>query len=137
MSEVIKLKVITPERVVFEGEVTKYTVKSSGEVGDFEVLPGHVSMASTIGLGKIEMYLEDGTKKEMTCFGGFNLIDSDNATIMTEVAEWPEEIDIERAKASKARAESRINDSKYDYARAHASLLRAVQRIDICSDNIL
>ena len=131
MSEFIKIKIITPERVLFEGEVEKYTVKSSGEVGDFEVLPGHVSMATTIGLGRIQLYLTDGTMKEATLFGGFNLIDGDNATIMTEVAEWPEEIDLERAEKAKARAEERLNQADMDYARAHAALLRAVERIVI------
>lgn len=131
MSDVIKLKIITPERVLFEGEVEKYTVKSSGEVGDFEVLPGHVSMATTIGLGRIILFFPDGKKREATLFSGFNLIDDDEATIMTEVAEWPEEIDLERAQRAKERAEERLKQSNMDYARARASLARAVERIDI------
>ncbi|MBQ3282051.1 MAG: ATP synthase F1 subunit epsilon [Eubacterium sp.] len=131
MSEFIKIKIITPERVLFEGEVEKYTVKSSGEVGDFDVLPGHVSRATTFVLGRIKLYLTDGSEKEATLFGGFNLIDGDSATIMTEVAECPEEIDLERAEQAKARAEERLNQADMDYARAHAALLRAVERIDI------
>lgn len=131
MSELIALKIITPERVLFEGDVERFTVKSKGEVGDFQVLPGHLPMTATIGLGRVLIKLPEGEEKCATLFGGFALIEKDKATILTEVAEWPEEIDLERAMSAKQRAEENIKNENMDFMRAQAALYRAIERIDI------
>ena len=77
-------------------------------------------------------YDSEGNKKELfTSTGVINL--SDN-TIMfcTEVAEFAEDINLERAQASKERAENRIKEaSKFDVNRAKASLNRAKIRIEL------
>ncbi len=129
--KLINIKIITPERTLFEGEVEKFIVKSRGEVGDFEILPGHLPMTATIGLGRILLYLPDGSEKQATLFGGFALVEKNASTILTEVAEWPEEIDLERAQQAKDRAEANMRNEKMDYARAHAALIRAMERINI------
>ena len=131
MSELISLKIITPERVLFEGDVEKFTVKSKGEVGDFQIMPGHLPMTATVGLGRVVMTLAGGEEKQATLFGGFALIEKDKATILTEVAEWPEEIDLERAMSAKQRAEENMKNDKMDFARAQLALYRAIERIDI------
>lgn len=131
MSELIALKIITPERVLFEGDVEKFTVKSKGEVGDFQIMPGHLPMTATVGLGRVLLTLPGGEEKQATLFGGFALIEKDRATILTEVAEWPEEIDLERALRAKERAEENMRQENMDYARAQLALYRAIERIDI------
>lgn len=127
----ISLKVITPERVLFEGEVDKYIVSSKDEVGDFEVLPRHIPMTSIVGNGKITIYVSDDEIREATMFSGFVVVEPDKSTILVEVAEWPEEIDIERAKESKKRAEERLKKEDQDFNRARIALIRALNRIDL------
>lgn len=132
-NKIIKIKVITPERVLFEGDVDKFIVKSNGEVGDFEILPNHIPFCATIGLGGVKLFLTGGELKEATLFGGFVLVEKNAATIMAEVAEWPEEIDLERALAAKQRAEENLKKDNMDYARARAALTRAASRIALYS----
>ena len=123
------LKVITPERVLYEGEVSKYIVKVKGQVGEFSVWPNKSPITSSLGLGKIVIYLPDGKTKEATLFGGYALVDKFESVILTDVAEWPEEIDFERAEKAKQRAESRIADANFDYARASLALGKAIARM--------
>lgn len=63
--------------------------------------------------------------------GGFIEIQKDRITVMAENAEWPDEIDVERAKAAKQRAEERLQkkETGLDMARAEAALKRAMARI--------
>ena len=127
----LHLKVITPERVLFDGEVNKYTVKVKGEVGDFSVLPNKSPQTVTLGLGKIIFSLPDGKEVEATLFGGYAVVETYESIIMTDVAEWANEIDIPRAEKAKERAQKRIDDSNADYYRALAALTRALVRIDV------
>ncbi len=129
--KLIKVKIITPERVLFEGEVEKFIVKSRGEVGDFEILPDHLPMTASIGLGRVILFEPGKEEKQATLFGGFALVEKNAATILTEVAEWPEEIDVERAAKAKERAEENMKNEKMDYTRAHAALIRAIERLDL------
>lgn len=131
--KLINIKIITPERTLFEGEVEKFIVKSRGEVGDFEILPGHIPMTATIGLGRVILYLPDGSEKQATLFGGFALVEKNVSTILTEVAEWPEEIDLQRAQEAKERAEANMRNERMDYARAHAALVRALERMKVAN----
>ena len=73
----------------------------------------------------------DGQVKKAAVMGGFIEIQKDRITVMAENAEWPDEIDVERAKAAKKRAEERLQkkDAGLDTARAEAALKRAMARI--------
>ena len=109
MSEkVIKLKVITPTRVFFEGEAESFIVKTRGEVGEFAVLVDHAPMAAAVGLGTLVINLPSGEKKISTLFDGYAVVQENTAVIIAEAAEWPDEIDAERAEAAKERAEKRL-----------------------------
>ena len=94
MSEkVIKLKVITPTRVFFEGEAESFIVKTRGEVGEFAVLGDHAPMAAAVGLGTLVINLPSGEKKISTLFDGYAVVQENTAVIIAEAAEWPDEID--------------------------------------------
>lgn len=127
----LTLKVITPERVLFEGEVDKFLISGKGEVGEFEILPHHIPITSTVGNGKMKIFVNDNDIREATMFGGFVVVDDDNAVLMAEVAEWPDEIDVQRALAAKERAETRLKEENQDYVRARLALIRAINRIDL------
>lgn len=132
MSEkTIKLKVITPAKVTFEGEAESFIVKTRGETGEFAVLYDHTPMTAAIGIGTLVIRLPGGTEKETSLFGGYVTVQYNNAVIVAEAAEWPDEIDEERAQKAKERAEQHLSESDADFNRAQQALMRAIVRLKL------
>ncbi len=129
--KLIQLKVITPTRVFFEGEVKSFIVKTKGEVGEFAILADHAPITSSVGLGTLVLEMPDGSQKVTTLFGGYAVVQNNQAVLIAESAEWPDEIDSERAERSKERAEERLKKEQIDIARARASLTRALVRLNL------
>lgn len=77
----LHLKIITPDRLYFEGDVT--SVRASDEDGEFEILPQHAGMISTLRAGKL-VVVGAGDKKALLTKGGFVEIISDQATILVD-----------------------------------------------------
>ncbi|MBR6802050.1 MAG: ATP synthase F1 subunit epsilon [Eubacteriaceae bacterium] len=130
----MNLKIITPERLFFEGEVERFSVDAKGAVGGFSALANHSPLTAEIGYGTISIFEEGDTPtKKATLFGGFALVQPTETIILVDVAEWPEEIDLERAMAAKQRAEAEIakNDAAFEVARI--SLMKAMARIDLAN----
>lgn len=123
------LQIIAVDRVFFEGEVDKIILK--GTEGELAVLPHHTPLTTTLAEGEIKIFLEDKTKKSASLMGGFVKIGKDKTVILTEAAEWPGEIDVDRALAAKERAEKMLKDSNANQARAMAALRRALVRLDL------
>ena len=132
MSEkLISIKVISPTRSFFEGEVKSFIVKTNGEVGEFAVLVDHAPIAAAVGLGTLVLEMPDGERKESTLFGGYLVCQNNNAVLLAESCEWPDEIDVDRAKAAMKRAEERLNDSEMDHQRAQRAFVRAKTRLNL------
>lgn len=130
MAELMKLQVICPDRIFYEGEVSMVELNTTeGEIG---IYPRHIPLTCIIAPGILTITEESGLKNA-ALHSGFVQILPDKVTIMAEVAEWPDEIDLNRAEAAKGRAEERIRgkDSKTDMARAETALQRAVARINV------
>jgi len=126
-----ELKIITPERVFFEGVVDMLEMNTTeGEIG---ILPGHIPMTVIIKPGVAKIYETNGETKEAAIHAGFVEILPDKVTVLAEIAEWPGEIDASRAEAARARAEARLQekDPSMDMARAEIALLRALARIEV------
>lgn len=129
--KLISLKVITPTRVLLESEVKSFIVKTKGEVGEFAVLADHAPMTATIGIGSLVLEMPDGEEKVTSLFGGYLVVQNNNAVIVTEAAEWPDEIDYERAERAKERAEARLRGEGTDKDRAQVALMRALKRLEL------
>lgn len=131
MERSIDLKVITPEKTIFKGEVKSFIVHSKGGNGDFCVMYDHIPLASMIGNGTLEMTMEDGAKKTSTLFGGYAVVKSNEAVILADSAEWPEDIDFERAESAAERARKRLSsdDPKVNRKRAEKALEKAEIRL--------
>lgn len=128
--EQFKLRIITPERVFYEGDIDMVEFNTTeGEVG---VLPGHIPMTVVIKPGILTITESEGTK-EAALHSGFAEILPEGVVILAEVVEWPSEIDAQRAEAAKQRAEERIRSHtpETDMARAETALLRAIARISV------
>lgn len=125
-----KVKVISPDRVFFEGEADLLELKTSE--GDIGILAGHIPLTAVIAPG-IMRITKDGEVKEASLLEGFVEILQDRVTVLAEACEWPEEIDVNRAHEAKIRAERRLAGSEGDinYTRAEMALRRALIRIEL------
>lgn len=124
------LRVITPDRVFYEGQISMVEFNTTeGEVG---ILPGHIPMTVIIKPGI--MYIQEAeAEKEAALHAGFAEILPDSVTILAEIIEWPEEIDENRAEAAKERAEERLRNrtAETDVVRAEIALQKAIARIQV------
>lgn len=126
----LTLKIITPNRVFYEGEAEMVELNTSeGEIG---VLPGHLPMTVIVKPGVLTITEPEG-EKTAALHAGFVEILPDQVTILAEIIEWPNEIDAARAEAARERAQGRIQEhtSDTDLARAETALLRAMARIQV------
>ena len=123
------LKIITPDRVFYEDQVSMVEFNTvEGEVGIYKQ---HIPMTMIIAPGILTI-TQDSDIKEAALHAGFAEVLADQVTILAEIIEWPAEIDLERAKEAKERAEERIREHALgtDMKRAELSLKRAVARIE-------
>lgn len=124
------LKIITPDRIFYEGEASMVEFNTTeGEIG---VYKAHVPTTVIIAPGILTITEEEG-QKEAALHAGFVEILQDKVTIMAEIIEWPQEIDLERAQEARQRAEERIDakSPETDVARAEIALRRALARIEV------
>ena len=134
MEKTFHLNILTPYGHYFEGEVEFIEVRS--EKYNLGILPGHAPLISTLEVGK--MVLRIRSVNEIYAIGGGIInVEKDKVTLILDSVERADEIDLERAKEAKKRAEDRLNISKEDDAidvnRAKLALLKAINRIDIGS----
>lgn len=129
MASTIKLEIVTPDKVVVREEVDYVGVP--GVMGQFGVLSNHIPYLAALSIGTL-YYKKGSETKYVFVSGGFAEVDGKSITILAESAERAEEIDVERAKRAKERAERRLREQKeeIDYARARAALQRALQRMN-------
>lgn len=100
------------------------------------ITAGHSPLISTVSIDKIKIRL-NGQDYVYACGGGIIEIEKEKVTLILNSIERSDEIDINRARASKQRAEERLEnkDDDIDIARAKASLMRAIVRIDVSENN--
>jgi F-type H+-transporting ATPase subunit epsilon len=125
------LEVVTPDRMVLATEAD--VVVCPGVEGQFGVLVGHIPFLSALDIG--EMYYRQGGKIEyLAVSGGFAEVSGSKITIVAESAELGREIDVERAKRARERAEKRLAAGKtadVDWTRAEAALRRSMMRMKV------
>ena len=124
------LKIVCPERMFYEGKAKMVELNTTeGEIG---VYADHLPMTMILKPGVLTITEEDGVK-EAALHAGFIEILPDKVTILAEVAEWPDEIDLERAERAKERAENRLanKDASVNILRAESALARSLTRISL------
>lgn len=129
----LKLRIITPDRVFYEGEASQVEFNTTeGEIG---VLKGHIPLTVVISPGILKITEAEGVKKA-ALHSGFAEILQDSVVIMAEIIEWPEEIDVKRAEEARDRAEERLRSKtpETDIARAETALQRAMSRIYVINN---
>ena len=130
MADSFKLHVITPERRFYDGEASM--VELSTTEGDIGVYRNHIPLTAIVAPGVLKIH-EEGGVKEAALLSGFIEILPERITIMAEVAEWPDEIDGNRAEEARIRAERRLKEEsgEIDTMRAELALRRALVRLSL------
>ncbi len=125
------LKIITPDRVFYSGKASFLELNTvEGEIGIYK---NHIPMTTVLEPGIATITEEGGNKKEAALHTGFMEILGDRITILAEIAEWPDEIDRNRAQEAKIRAERRLQNHKtnINITRAELALHKALVRIEL------
>lgn len=130
MAELFNLRVVSPDREFYNGEVEMVEmVTTEGEIG---VLKGHIPLTAVAAPGTLKIH-EAEEVKEAVLIDGIIRILQDNITILAQDCKWPDEIDIERAREAKIRAERRLRGeegSSINMDRAELALRRSIARIN-------
>lgn len=126
----MQLQIITPDRILCDEPVKMVEMRTAeGEIG---VLPGHIPVTVMMVPGVAHITTAEG-KRHIAIHDGFVEIQPDRVTIMAEMAEWPEDIDLKRAEAALARAREHFMhpDENTDVPRARRAWERAKTRIEL------
>lgn len=129
MAGALNVKIITLNNIVTEDDVTKLFLKAKD--GGLEIMTGHAPIIASIVPNITVLEKKDGTKIELFTSKGVVSVDKNEVSICCDAVETKEEIDLERAKRAKARAEERLkNPANHDIERAKIALMKSVLRID-------
>lgn len=132
MADTFELEIVTPEKLVVRDVAEEMQVPArNGYIG---ILPGHAPLITELAVGEIT-YRNGGTTTILSVAWGFAEVLPNKVTILAESAEKPEEIDVNRAREAKQRAEERLQggESDIDYERALDALQRAETRLDVAA----
>src|SRR4029078_10706234 len=122
--------IVSAERSLVDERVDQ--VEIPGADGYFGVLPGHTPLLALLGLG--ELWYRQGSEKHFLLIAfGFAEVQPDRVTILAQVAEKPDEIDVTRAEAARRRAEERLKQpvADMDFERARIAMLRSLIRLQV------
>jgi len=126
----LTLEIVTPDRALVHAEVDE--VEIPGADGYFGVLPGHTPLLTSLSVGVL-WYRRGQETTYLALAFGFAEVMPDRVTILAQVAERAEEIDVTRAQSSKSRAEQRLARSSgdVDFERARVALLKSLARLQV------
>jgi len=133
----LTLEIVTPDRALLREEVDEVVVP--GSQGEFGVLPGHTPLLSTLKIG--ELWYRQGQEKHYLAIAfGFVEVLPDRVTVLAQVGERAQEIDVQRAERAKQRAEQRLAQTQphltavdFDIERARIALMKSLLRLQVAS----
>lgn len=126
------LRIGTPDGLLFEGEVER--IKCRSITGDLAILAGHCNFVTSLGMGEAYIQLEDGTRRTAACIGGMLSVMNGSCHLLATTWEWADDIDLDRARSAKERAEAILAQANLDERElklAEAKLSRALVRISV------
>lgn len=128
------LQIVTPDGLMFDGQAQRVLVRTTE--GDVGIMSGHSDYVSPVATGEARVTMEDGNVRSAACSGGLLSVRQDVTRIVASTFEWAQDIDIERARAAKQRAEEKLaKSSDYEERAAEIKLQRALTRIRV-SENM-
>ncbi len=107
MKQCLKLEIVTPQRKVIETEADSVTLP--GTVGEMTILPEHIPLLTTLDTG-IVSYQQDNQSQYLVVHWGYAQVAGNRVTVLAELAERAEEIDVDRAKQAEAKAREILDE---------------------------
>jgi len=134
MPDTFQLEIVTPEKKVVDTAAAE--VQIPGKNGYLGILPGHAPLITELAVGEIT-YRAGSEELTLAVAWGFVEVLPDKVTILAETAERPSEIDVERARKAKERAEQRLTsgDTNVDVERSLNALHKAETRLEVAGKN--
>lgn len=131
----LEVELVSPERIAYSGEARMVICRTT--TGDIAFLPGHIPFIGVLSTHPVRLQLEDGSEKVIAVHQGFVEVSppedgNTRVTILSDVCELAETIDVARAQEAQARAQSQIA-SDPDDVEAAAALQRAEVRLSVAA----
>lgn len=128
----LHLQVVSADRSLVDEIVDE--VQIPGVEGYFGVLPGHTPLLALLGTGEM-WYRQRGEVHYLSLAFGFAEVQPDRVTILAQIAERADEIDVARAQEAKKRAEALLAKpgTDVDFERARVALLKSLIRLQVAS----
>lgn len=133
MADKIRLRVVTPTRVMLDEDVDEVT--APGALGEFGVLPNHIAFLSLLEPGEMS-YKQGAARRYLAISGGYAEVLNDVMTVLTPTAEFGLEIDVNRARSARDIAEKRLNETNFEdknFPVAQAAVRRASARLQVAA----
>ena len=130
MPDTFQLEIVTPEKKVVDTAAEE--IQITGKNGYLGVLPGHAPLITELAVGEIT-YRSGAEEQRFAVAWGFAEVLPNKVTILAETAERPSEIDVERARKAKERAEQQLTsgDINVDVERSLEALHKAETRLEV------
>jgi F-type H+-transporting ATPase subunit epsilon len=132
----LTLEIVTPDRSLVTDQVDE--VELPGSQGYFGVLPGHAPLLATLQVGELWYRVGSDTRYLAIAFGFVEVL-PERVTVLAQIAERAEDIDVARAEAAKRRAEERVQQrqvspqTEMDFERARIALMKSLIRLQVAS----
>ena len=134
MAKTFKFEVVTPEKVFYSNNVDM--IIFNREDGEMGVMADHMPMVVAVDVGMLKI-IKDGMYKFAAISEGFIEITDKGVTAIVDAAEWPEDIDVERAERAKRLAEDKLKEyrkNKEMETLLKLSIVRANNRIKVAKN---
>lgn len=129
-----EVQVVSPERILYAGEGTFVAARTVGG-GDIAFQPGHAPFIGALATWPVKVIGTDGHEQLIAVHGGFVEVSNDRVTVLSDVAELPEQIDVPRAEAARERADAARRADPED-EEAAAALARAEVRLQVARGSV-
>jgi F-type H+-transporting ATPase subunit epsilon len=129
----VQVQLVSPEQVLYEGEADMVVARTSR--GEIAFLANHAPFLGALDNRPVRLVMHDGRQERFAVHGGFVEVANDRVIILSDVAELAGQIDVERARAAKARAEEALRANPDDAAAA-AALRRAETRLEVAGAGV-
>jgi F-type H+-transporting ATPase subunit epsilon len=128
---VLDVELVSPERILFSGQASFVRVRTVGG-GELAFLTGHAPFIGALDICAVKIITDSGPEQLVAVHGGFVEVSDDRVTILSDVAELAEDLDVRRAEQSREQAESSLRTDPDD-EEAQAALKRAQIRIEVAT----
>ena len=128
----LKLKIITPERVLLDSEIDSLSCHT--QMGEITILPGHIPLVANLAAGELKVVESDQSRFMAVTGGVIEVRPANDIVVLADAAEEAHEIDVERAEEARERARKIMSEktlSEEEYAQTAAALEKSLARIRV------